>query len=177
MYNKQPPISDRTKVAWKRIHGDVFRKPRRFLELTVLVGTGVQLSFMAFVTLLFSSFTRPQAMTGMLTVFLPLFSFLNGYISSVYYRFFRGSAWVTLSLNSALVYPLFLAVCYLVISSCDQNVANTLLGGTEVSLMPIAFLLCFLNLPSTVVGTVGGFLSEEMKIPVKSNRLRRVIPD
>ena len=36
----------RRKVAWKRVHGDVFRKPQNFMAFAVLVGTGVQVSFM-----------------------------------------------------------------------------------------------------------------------------------
>jgi hypothetical protein len=58
MYNRTAPRPniDRIRVAWKRIHGDVFRQPRYFMVLTLLVGTGIQLSMMTVISLLFSAF-------------------------------------------------------------------------------------------------------------------------
>ena len=43
MYNssRRQQNDDRINVAWKRVHGDVFRKPKNYLCFTVLVGTGI----------------------------------------------------------------------------------------------------------------------------------------
>jgi hypothetical protein len=59
MYNssRRQQNDDRIKVAWKRVHGDVFRKPKNYLCFTVLVGTGIQVSFMALTMLICSAFT------------------------------------------------------------------------------------------------------------------------
>lgn len=132
---------------------------------------------MAITSFVCSTFTGPQEMIGILAVFLPLYGFLNGYIASVYYRFFKGSRWGKLSLTSALLYPLFLSLAYLMIAFFDRKVAANLIGGSGVSLMTLAYLWCFMNLPSTVIGALGGFLSDELKAPVKANRVRRVIPE
>ena len=67
-------------------------------------------------------------MVGLMAVFLPLYGFLNGYISSVYFRFFKGSAWVRLSAFSALSYPLFLTILYLAILICKPDFGRSILG-------------------------------------------------
>jgi hypothetical protein len=74
---------------------------------------------MALTMLICSAFTDGEAMAGLMAVFLPLYGFLNGYISSVYFRFFKGSAWVQLSLYSALSYPMFLTLVYTAILFWD----------------------------------------------------------
>lgn len=178
MYNrpKKEVTIDRSKY-WKRVHGDVFRKPPKFLWFTVLIGTGIQASFMSLTSLVCSVFADAQAMTGLLAVFLPLYGFLNGYIASVYYRFFKGSHWVKLSLSSALLFPGLLTLAYLCVLLFDSTVANRLIGGSGVSLWTLAYLWCFMNLPSTAIGALGGFMSEELKTPVKANRVRRMIPE
>ena len=147
------------------------------MSFTVLVGTGIQVSFMAMTSLIFATFTDQQAMTGLLAVFLPLFGFLNGYIASLYYRFFKGSSWVRLSLNSALSLPLFLSMASFMVFILDKEVGSKLLGDSGLSLLTLTYLWCFMNLPSTALGAVGGFLSEEIKIPTKANRVRRMVPE
>lgn len=37
--------------GWKLVHGDVFRPPRKGMLLAVLLGSGVQVFFMALITL------------------------------------------------------------------------------------------------------------------------------
>lgn len=37
--------------GWKLVHGDVFRPPRKRMLLAVLLGSGVQVLFMALITL------------------------------------------------------------------------------------------------------------------------------
>ena len=106
-------------MAWKRVHGDVFRKPKKFLEFAVLVGTGILVSFMAFTAFICATFGDSSMTTGLLVVLLPFYGFINGYISSIHYRFFKGSAWVKLSLISALFYPTILTIIYLMIRFCD----------------------------------------------------------
>ena len=88
---------------------------------------------MAITLLICSAFTDQQAMVGLMAVFLPLYGFLNGYISSIYFRFFKGSAWVRLSFLSALAYPLFLTLIYIVILLCDPEFGRSILG-TDFSL-------------------------------------------
>lgn len=132
---------------------------------------------MALTSLIFATFTDPQAMTGLLAVFLPLFGFVNGYIASVHYRFFKGSSWVRLSLNSALFLPLFLTLAYFAVVMLDNKVGTKLLGDSGLSLVTLIYLWGCMNIPSTALGAFGGFLREEIKIPTKANRVRRMVPD
>jgi hypothetical protein len=116
-------------------------------------------------------------MAGLLAVFLPLYGFLNGYYSSTFFKFFKGSAWLRMSLLTAICYPLFLTVMYGVVLICDFTVGVELLGGSGLSLITLAYLFVLVNLPSTAIGAFSGFLSDDLKTPVKSNRVRRMIPE
>jgi len=116
-------------------------------------------------------------MTGLLAVLLPLFGFLNGYISSIFFKFFKGSAWMRMTLFTALAYPVFLSIMYGVILICDISVGAELLGGSGLSLVTIFYLFFLINLPSTALGAFSGFVSDDMKTPVKANRVRRLLPE
>lgn len=65
----------------------------------------------------------------------------------------------------------------MMIAFLDGNVSTNLIGGSGISMMTLVYLWCFMNLPSTILGTLGGFMSDELKAPVKANRVRRVIPE
>jgi hypothetical protein len=90
----------------------VFRKPQGFMAFAVLVGTGVQVSFMVGTAIMCATLGGQEIVGGLLVVSLPFYGFLNGYISSIYYRFFNGSAWVKLSLLSAMLFPACLTLIY-----------------------------------------------------------------
>ena len=59
----------------------------------------------------------------------------------------------------------------------DEEVSESLAGEGGISLMTLTYLTCFMNLPSTAIGAIGGFLSEQIKVPTKANRVSRLIPD
>ena len=165
------------KVAWKRLYGDVFRKPKFFLQYAVLVGTGIQVSFLALSSFMFSIIADSGLVSGFIIVLLPFYGFLNGYIASICYKFFKGSEWVKLSLISAVFYPSLVITSYFIVWIFDKNVSESFMGNGGVSLITLSYLWSFINLPSTVFGAIGGFLSEEVKIPTRPNRMSRMIPE
>ena len=159
------------------MHGDVFRKPKYFLQYAVLVGTGIQVSFLALTSFIFSTVADSGLVSGLIIVLLPFYGFLNGYIASVCYRLFKGSSWVKLSLISALFYPCLVITSYFMIWIFDKDVSESFMGNGGVSFMTLSYLWSFINLPSTAFGAIGGFLSDEVKIPTKANRVSRMIPE
>ena len=159
------------------MHGDVFRKPKYFLQFAVLVGTGIQVSFLALTSFIFSTVADSGLVSGLIIVLLPFYGFLNGYIASVCYRLFKGSSWVKLSLISALFYPCLVITSYFMIWIFDKDVSESFMGNGGVSFMTLSYLWSFINLPSTAFGAIGGFLSDEVKIPTKANRVSRMIPE
>ncbi len=50
-YNQLEQTEEAEETGWKLVHGDVFRPPTRPMFLSVLIGNGVQVFGMAFVTL------------------------------------------------------------------------------------------------------------------------------
>ena len=159
------------------MHGDVFRKPKYFLQYAVLVGTGIQVSFLALTSFIFSTVADSGLVSGLIIVLLPFYGFLNGYIASVCYRLFKGSSWVKLSLISALFYPCLVITSYFMVWIFDKDVSESFMGNGGVSFITLSYLWSFINLPSTAFGAIGGFLSDEVKIPTKANRVSRMIPE
>lgn len=90
------PLEDTS--GWKLLHGDVFRTPAYSGLLAPLVGSGMQLLFMATGLLLLSSFgvLNPSFRGGFVSVGMGLFVFaglFSGYFSARLYKTFGGAAW------------------------------------------------------------------------------------
>lgn len=84
--------------GWKLLHGDVFRIPAYSGLLAPLVGSGMQLLFMATGLLLLSCLgvLNPSFRGGFVSVGMGLFVFaglFSGYFSGRLYKTFGGSAW------------------------------------------------------------------------------------
>eukprot|EP00842_Homolaphlyctis_polyrhiza_P001847 jgi/Hompol1/2663/HPOL_006105-RA len=96
--------------GWKMIHADVFRPPNYRMLLSVMVGNGAQLLFMATVTLVFAvlGFLSPSsrgALGTMALVFYILFSAVAGYTSAVLYKTLQGEHWRQNVLLTAVLVP------------------------------------------------------------------------
>lgn len=84
--------------GWKLVHGDVFRPPKHPLLLSVFLGNGAQLFFMAGVTIVFALFgflspsNRGSLGTAMIMLYT-IFGFIGGYVSARVYKTFGGEAW------------------------------------------------------------------------------------
>lgn len=85
-------------ASWKRLHGDVFRTPAYSGLLAPLVGSGVQLLFMAtgLLTLSCLGVLNPSFRGGFVSVGMGLFVFagaFSGYFSGRLYKTFGGKNW------------------------------------------------------------------------------------
>lgn len=75
-YNQLDPEDDaQEEFGWKLVHGDVFRPPQHAMLLSVLLGSGVQVTFMTLITLFFAclGFLSPANRGSLMTCALVLF--------------------------------------------------------------------------------------------------------
>jgi len=100
-------------VAWKKVRGDVFRRPKRPFIFSVLVGTGVQVTLIVVFTLLLAclGFMQPNKRGIILKSFyllLILTSFVGGYVSARFYKMFLGTDWLFQAVIQAIAFPGFI---------------------------------------------------------------------
>ena len=107
------------KIAWKRVHGDVFRSPEYPLLFSVILGTGFQVILMFSVTLFWAYFSGLRELAGLYMMLFPYFGYLNGYMSSKFYVFFKGSNWKFVACCSVLLYPVILFSFYKIVYLLD----------------------------------------------------------
>lgn len=99
-------------TGWKLLHGDVFRPPRRAGLLAPLIGSGMQLLFMATGLLVLGSLgiLNPSFRGGFVSVGMGLFVFagvFSGYFSSRAYKTLGGSNWRNNTLVVSSVHSIF----------------------------------------------------------------------
>lgn len=80
-------------IAWKKVKGDVFRRPRNAMLLSIMIGTGVQIFAMTFTLLVFAllgvvSPTHRGTIVTSLYFFFILLSNLSGYYAARFYKMF-----------------------------------------------------------------------------------------
>ena len=83
-------------IAWKKVKGDVFRRPKCSLLFSVLIGTGVQIFAMTFSLLVFTCIgivspeKRGTILSSLYFIFIIL-SNVSGYYAARFYKMFSGS--------------------------------------------------------------------------------------
>jgi len=149
-------------VVWKKLSGDVFRKPNFPLLLSILLGAGAHV-FCCFYTAMFTSLVGAYSpinlplQISLLTAVFPFYSAVNGYLAARIYKFFNGTNWILLSLLSSSFLPLFLAGNLFVIDVCE------FIETKRASMVPISDILVLvvlwlsLNVPLTLLGCFIGF--------------------
>jgi transmembrane 9 superfamily protein 2/4 len=168
-------------TGWKLLHSDVFRPPAYGHILAPLVGSGMQLLFMA-VGLLFLSalgILNPSFRGGFVSVGVGLFVFagvFSGYFSGRVYKTFGGKNWRKNTLITATLFPglLFALVFALNLFVWAQASSTALPFGTLVGIVCL-WLCC--QLPLVYVGSWYGFVrSNPWEHPTKTATLGRQIP-
>lgn len=110
-YNQLDNSEDaREEFGWKLVHGDVFRPPRKGMILSVFVGNGIQIIFMAIITLLFAclGFLSPANRGSLMTCVLVLYVCLGtpaGFVSARIYKMYGGEKWKSNVLLTAFLVP------------------------------------------------------------------------
>ncbi|KAL8731965.1 MAG: hypothetical protein Q9166_003097 [cf. Caloplaca sp. 2 TL-2023] len=169
-------------TGWKLLHGDIFRAPPYAGYLAPLIGSGMQLVFMATGLLILSCFgiLNPSFRGGFVSVGVGLFVFagiISGYFSSRLYKTFGGMNWRKNTLMTALLFPglLFTTIFILNLFVWAQASSTALPFGTLVGLIALMLLI---QLPLVYVGSWYGFhQSQPYEHPTKTNSIARPIPE
>lgn len=185
-------------TGWKLLHGDVFRAPSYGGYLAPLIGSGMQLVFMATGLLVLSclGILNPSFRGGFVSVGMGLFVFagiISGYFSSRLYKTFGGMNWrkntfmacllpklrfpPTNDCQTALLFPglLFTTIFILNLFVWAQASSTALPFGTLVGLIALMLLI---QLPLVYVGSWYGFhQSQPYEHPTKTNSVPRPIPE
>ncbi|KAK1755815.1 hypothetical protein QBC47DRAFT_446165 [Echria macrotheca] len=168
-------------TGWKMLHGDVFRTPRNGHLLAPLVGSGMQLLFVAVGLVLLSAvgILNPSFRGGFISFAVGLFIFaglFSGYFSARVFKTFGGQDWRRNTVVTALLFPglLFSAVFVLNLFVWAQA-SSTAIPFT--TLIAIVFLWLCVQVPLVYVGSWYGFVrSATWEHPTKTSPVRRQIP-
>lgn len=174
-YNEHSDLDDVEETGWKQVHGDVFRTPKYSGIFSLLIGAGVQLIGMCFLTLIFASlgFLSSAHRGGLVTTMLLLFVFMgvsSGFVSARLYKLFGGEHWKRNTLGSAVFLP---GACFLVFF-----VVNLFLWGEgSTGAVPFLHLLSILvlwvgvSVPLIFLGSAIGFKKPPITLPCKVSRI------
>ncbi|KAF2494110.1 endomembrane protein 70 [Lophium mytilinum] len=168
-------------TGWKLVHGDVFRPPPYGGLLAPLVGSGMQLVFMAAGLLVLSCFgiLNPSFRGGYVSVGMGLFvlaGLFSGYFSSRVYKTFGGQLWQKNVLVTGTLIPglLFATVFILNLFVWAQASSTAIPFGTLVGLVALWLLI---QMPLVYVGGWYGFVVVgHWTHPIKANVIPRQIP-
>jgi transmembrane 9 superfamily protein 2/4 len=168
-------------TGWKLLHGDVFRAPAYGYLFAPLVGSGMQLVFMAVGLLFLSSLgiLNPSFRGGFVSVGVGLFVFaglFSGYFSGRVYKTFGGLNWRKNTFITAILFPglLFSLVFILNLFVWAQASSTAIPFGTLVGI--IMLWLC-IQLPLVYAGSWFGYVrTGAWEHPTKTTTLPRQVP-
>ncbi|KAF9999456.1 hypothetical protein BGZ80_002470 [Entomortierella chlamydospora] len=181
-YNQDEAQEDfQEDFGWKLVHGDVFRPPPYPMLLSIIVGNGSQMFWMASVTILFAAlgFLSPSnrgALGTVMIVFYMFFGVVAGFVSARLYKMFGGEAWKRNVIGTALLFPAiifgaFFALNFFLIGAKSSGAVPF---GTMLGLIALWFLV---STPLSVIGSYLGFQRPKLETPVRANQIPRQIPD
>ncbi|KAJ9137272.1 Transmembrane 9 superfamily member [Pleurostoma richardsiae] len=168
-------------TGWKLLHADVFRSPTFGWVLAPLVGSGMQLLFMA-VGLVFLSaigILNPSFRGGFLSFAIGLFIFaglFSGYFSARVYKTFDGKDWRRNALVTALLFPglTFGLIFILNLFVWAQASSTAIPFGTLVAILLL--WLC-IQVPLVYVSSWHGYVrAGAWEHPTKTSSIPRQIP-
>ncbi|GAB7344138.1 hypothetical protein MBLNU457_2034t1 [Dothideomycetes sp. NU457] len=168
-------------TGWKLVHADVFRPPAHGPVLAPLVGSGMQLVFMAVGLITLSCFgvLNPSFRGGFISVGIALFVFagvFSGYFSARIYKTFGGQHWQKNCFVTATLFPglLLTTVFILNLFVWIQASSTALPLGTLVGLVALWLLI---QLPLVYVGSWYGYVKVgPWTHPIKASTVPRQIP-
>ncbi|KAK1778589.1 hypothetical protein QBC45DRAFT_160142 [Copromyces sp. CBS 386.78] len=169
-------------TGWKLLHADVFRTPAYGHLLAPLVGSGMQLLFMAIGLVLLSALgvLNPSYRGGFVSFGVGLFVFaglFSGYFSARVYKTFGGQRWRQNMVITAVLFPglLFAIVFVLNLFVWAQASSTAIPFGT---LIAIIFLWLCVQVPLVYVGSWYGFVRKQgaWEHPTKTSAIPRQIP-
>ncbi|KAI1097928.1 Nonaspanin [Jackrogersella minutella] len=168
-------------TGWKLLHADVFRKPEYGYLLAPLVGSGMQLLFMAVGLIVLSAIgiLNPSFRGGFLSAAMGLFVFagvFSGYFSARVYKTFDGKDFGKNALVTAFLFPgLFFGLIFILNLFVWAQASSTAIPfGT---LIAIVLLWLCIQVPLVYLGSWLGFVrTGAWEHPTKTSSIPRQVP-
>lgn len=110
-YNTDENFEDTLEeTGWKLVHGDVFRPPKYARLFAAILGSGIQIFFMALITIFLSmlGMLSPSSRGALMTSAILLYVFMGliaGYFSARIYKTMKGREWKRAAFLTATLYP------------------------------------------------------------------------
>ena len=172
---------------WKMLHGDVFRKPANLTLFCAILGTGLQLLFLAFYLILLSIINTWYDTRGaLLRAFIFTYcitSFVGGYFSGHFYLKWKGTGdrWIRTALWTACIFPFTVFITSILLNFLAISY-NALIAMPFTTMLTVFVMWLFITLPLTFIGTIFGrnFPSKNVgkssQFPCQVNQFPRPIP-
>uniref|UniRef100_A0A1W7R9E1 Transmembrane 9 superfamily member n=1 Tax=Hadrurus spadix TaxID=141984 RepID=A0A1W7R9E1_9SCOR len=181
-YNKDDDLEDAMEeTGWKLVHGDVFRPPKHPKLFSAVIGSGIQIFFMTFVTIFFAmlGMLSPASRGALMTAAIFLYVFMGllaGYFSARLYKTLKGLQWRKAAFLTATLYP------SIVFGS--GFILNFFIWGKQssgaVPFTTMLALLCMwfgISLPLVYLGYYFGYRKYPYEHPVRTNQIPRQVPE
>ena len=166
----------RREATWKRVQGDVFRRPEHPLIFSLLIGAGLQILCTLMVVSMYSMYDYyidKGALVGIAVSALPWFASINGYAASRFYTFFNGSSWMELSIGVSLLLPGMIAAALVLIDTCEWFETGQADTVPFREALVLGYYWLLVQVPCGSLGSYYGFSLKPIDSPVRKNRLQR----
>jgi len=181
-YNADEGIEEALEESgWKLVHGDVFRPPRHPRLFAAVIGSGIQIFFMALITIFFAmlGMLSPASRGALMTAAIFLYVFMGliaGYISARLYKTIKGRKWKRAAFLTATLYPAVVFGTGFVLNFFIWGKNSS--GAVPFSTMLSLLLLWFgISLPLVYLGYYFGYRKQPFQHPVRTNQIPRQVPD
>lgn len=148
--------------------------------MACLIGTGVQIFFMVYVTLfaMLVGVISPFLRTGCMIVLFTTYSgsgYIGGLLTARFYRMFNGTDWLFSASMSAIIYPGFVVAMIVFTDLVDVfEKSYTGFPFSTVSLIGLGYV--FVTIPIAYMGAYKGFIMKPLPLPTKTSRVARDVP-
>jgi transmembrane 9 superfamily protein 2/4 len=167
--------------GWKLVHADVFRPPQNMPMLyCVVVGSGVQMGLTILLSICFSAVgflspaRRGSLMNGIL-VFYMLTGIVAGYVSSRFYKAFKGRLWQLCTVLTATLFP-GVAFCLFLFFNVILFFLHSSASAPFLDVIILAAMWCCVSIPLVFLGAYFGYKQESMTFPTVTSTIARAIP-
>lgn len=161
-------------IGWKRISGEVFRRPFLGLAFSVIIGSSAQITLAVNVLMFYSMQSsidilhRTQIYS--FAYFALIFSgMLSGHVSARFYKLFNGTDFVRCALATALYVPSIFSAYFIIIDLVDAYERALTM---PISTMTVLLLLWSVgNLAMIIIGAWAGFNRPKIHVTAKPSRI------
>ncbi|XP_017152254.1 transmembrane 9 superfamily member 4 [Drosophila miranda] len=180
-YNTDDNIEDTLEeTGWKLVHGDVFRPPKNTRLFSAIIGSGIQIFFMALITIFFAmlGMLSPSSRGALMTSGIFMYVFMGtiaGFYAARLYKTMKGREWKRAAFLTATLYPgiVFGTGFFLNFFIWDKSSSGAVPFTTMISLLLLWFGI---SVPLVYLGFYFGYRKQPYQHPVRTNMIPRQVP-